>query len=190
MARKRRPPFVQEARKTHPAETVEIWFQDEARFGQKGSLTAIWARRGSRPVVVRQTRYENLYLFGAANPRTGESCALLLPWVNTEAMSRFLAELATQIPPGRHVVLVLDNAGWHCAKDLVVPPCLSLLFLPPYSPELNPIENLWAYLKAHFLSNRTFDDEAALLDAGTEAWNGLTPETIQSVCHRDWICCL
>lgn len=189
MARKRRPPFVRKAREDHPGETVEIWFQDEARFGQKGSLTAVWARRGSRPAVVRQTRYENIYLFGAANPRTGESCALLLPRVNTEAMNLFLAELAAQITPGRHVVLVLDNAGWHVAKDLETPPSLSLLPLPPYSPELNPIENLWGYLKSHYLSNRTFDDETALLDAGTEAWNNLTPEIIKSVCHRGWVDC-
>ena len=153
-------------------------------------MTGIWARRGTRPVVVRQTRYKNIYLFGAACPATGASHALLLPWANTRTMNLFLRTMAAEIEPGRHIVLALDRAGWHASKDLVTPPCISLLYLPPYSPELNPMENLWAYLKRRNLSNRTFDDEKDLLEAGTEAWCSLTPELVQSICHRSWLDCL
>lgn len=101
-------------------------------------------------------------------------------------MNLFLEELARQLTPGRRIILVLDGAGWHKSKALVVPENISLLFLPPYSPELNPMENLWDWLKRRFLCNRTFEDEQALLEAGTEAWQALTPELIKSICHRDW----
>jgi len=87
----------------------------------------------------------------------------------------------------KHVVLILDQAGWHVAKDLETPPNITLLHLPPYSPELNPAERLWAYLKSHYLSNRVFRDYEHLLSAGCQAWNALSEEKLQSICHTTWI---
>lgn len=102
-------------------------------------------------------------------------------------MNLFLRMVSEHVPADVQVVLVLDNAGWHVAKDLQVPPNISLLPLPPYSPELNPIERLWCWLKEHHLSNRVYADYDALLDAGSEAWNRLTQKRIQSVCQTAWL---
>lgn len=99
-------------RDRHPGQTVEVWVQDEARFGQQGTLTNVWADSGSRPTAVKQTEYQWLYLFGAVNPLTGESAALLTPTVNTDLMNAHLKMISRQIGPQRHVVLVLDQAGW------------------------------------------------------------------------------
>ena len=92
------------------------------------------------------------------NPVTGESCAIVTPTVCTALMNQHLAMIARQVGPTRHVVLVLDRAGWHVAKALAVPANVTLLYLPPYSPELNPTERVWAYWRSHYLSNRVYAD--------------------------------
>ena len=169
-----------------PNRDVEVWLQDECRFGQKGCLSHVWAPKGSRPVVPLQNEYEWVYLYGAVNPQTGESCARVLPWVNTEMMQIHLDAISEQVGPKRHVVLVLDNAGWHGSSRLELPDNISLLPLPPYSPELNPIERLWHWLKDHEFSNRVYPDYDDLLEAVSDMWNTLTRERIQSVCSCSW----
>ena len=121
---------------------VEIWFQDEARVGQQGTLTRLWVRCGTRPRVVRDTRYEWAYLFGAVCPARAVGAALVMPYANTETMNLHLQEIATAVAPGAHAVLVVDGAGWHGATALALPANLSIVTLPPYSPELNPVENV------------------------------------------------
>ena len=91
---------------------VEIWFQDEARVGQQGTLTRLWVRCGTRPRVVRDTRYEWAYLFGAVCPERAVGAALVMPYANTEAMNLHLQEIAAAVAPGAHAVLVVDGAGW------------------------------------------------------------------------------
>jgi hypothetical protein len=182
-----RPLFVQELRQKHPEKKVEVWFQDEARFGQQGTLTTVWADRGSRPSAVKQTEYDWIYVFAAVNPQTGDSSALLTPTVNTDYMNVHLDFISQQAGPNKHVVLVLDQAGWHVAKGLKVPENITLFHLPPYSPELNPIERIWAYLKSHYLSNRVFMDYDDLLQACQSAWNSMSEERLQSVCRTDWL---
>lgn len=142
----------------------------------------MWALRGSRPQAPRQTEYGYTYVFAAVCPATGDSVALVLPWANTEMMTWFLAELALAVPAGAHLVLVLDNAGWHRSHDLIVPGCISLLFLPPYSPELNPVERVWGHLKKRRLSNRVLVDEEAVVEACAEGWSGLGAERLKSLC--------
>ena len=168
---------------------VELWWQDEARVGQQGSLTYIWADKGSRPRAPRDQRYDWAYLFGAVCPARGIGAALVLPLVNAEAMNLHLAEISTQVAPGAHAVVTLDGAGWHQAGGrLVVPENISLLPLPPYSPELNPVENLWQFLRQNHLANRVFDTYTAIVDACCEAWNALTanPDRIRSIATREW----
>ena len=150
---------------------LEIWFQDEARVGQQGTTTRVWARRGTRPRAVRDTRYEWAYIFGAVCPRRGTGAGLVLPRADTEAMSLHLAEIAGMVAPGAHAVLVLDGAGWHRGDDLVVPPNLTLMKLPPYAPELNAAENVWEYLRKNKLANRLYDDYRHIVDACCQAWN-------------------
>jgi transposase len=160
---------------------------DEARFGQQGTLTNVWARRGSRPRAVRQTRYDWVYLYAAVEPATGESAALVAPYVNTGTMNAFLKILERERKAGEHFVLIMDQAGWHKSRDLKLPDGITALLLPPYSPELNPTENLWHYLRSHYLSNRSYEDYDALLAAGTDAYRKLTPEVIKSVCRCPYL---
>lgn len=161
---------------------VRVFFMDEARFGQQGTLTKIWARTGTRPTAVKQTRYEWVYLYAAVEPKTGASVALQAPHVNTGTMNVFLRMCSEELGPKDHAVLIMDQAGWHKARKLVVPENISILLLPPYSPELNPVERLWAYMRSHYLSNRAYENYKHLLDAGAQAWQKLTPERLRSVC--------
>src|SRR3954470_11051399 len=110
--------------------------QAEARIGQKGGLTHVWYQKGVRPRGMRQQGFASAYLFGAVCPGREAGVALVLPEVSTAAMGVFLAELARAVPAGRHAVLVLDRAGWHVSEELRVPPNLTLVHPPPYSPEL------------------------------------------------------
>lgn len=160
---------------------------DEARLGQQGTLTRMWAKKGSRPTAVKQTRYEWVYLYAAVEPATGASVALQAPEVNTATMSVYLRMVSAELGPKEHAVLIMDGAGWHKSKALRVPANITILILPPYSPELNPVERLWAYLRSHYLANRVYDNYQHLLDAGAEAWQQLTPEILSSVCACDYI---
>lgn len=160
---------------------------DEARIGQQGTLTRVWAATGSRPTAVRQTEYEWVYLWAAVEPASGASIAMITPTVNTELMNTFLHGLGQTLAPGEHAALVLDNAGWHVAKALVVPSNVTLLFLPPYSPELNPAERLWWWLRSHRLGNRIFTDYDDLLTTTNDAWLSLTEQTIKSLCACPWM---
>jgi hypothetical protein len=120
---------------------IEVWFQDEARVGQKGSLEYIWAPIGSRPPAVRDNRHDSVYLFGAICPSRAVGAAIIMPAANSEAMSEHLKEIGTQIVPGAHAVLVCDGAGWHQKGGrLKVPDNITLLPIPPYTPELNCME--------------------------------------------------
>lgn len=150
-------------------------------------MTHVWAERGSRPTVAKQTEYDWCYLYAAVNPVTGESSAMLAPTVNTDYMNEHLRFISEQAGPDKHVVLVLDQAGWHVAKKLQVPKNITIHCLPPYSPELNPVERVWAYLKSHYLSNRVYDDYEHLFAAGRHAWCALTESQLRSICCTKWI---
>jgi hypothetical protein len=167
---------------------IEVWFQDEARVGQQGTLTRIWARRGSRPRAPRDRRYAWAYLFGAVCPERAIGAGLVLPCANAEAMSLHLAEIGRHVAQGAHAVLVLDGAGWHTAGDLAVPDNLTLLPLPPCSPELNPVENIWQYLRQNQLSLRVWPDYDAIVDTCCQAWNALMamPDRLASITRREW----
>lgn len=167
---------------------LEVWFQDEARVGQQGTLARLWARKGTRPRAPKDCRYAWAYLFGAVCPARATGAALVMPFANTETMNLHLAEIAKAITPGAHALLVLDGAGWHSANGLDVPPNITLMTLPPYSPELNPVENVWQFLRQNRLANRVFENYGAIVDACCDAWNALlkTPERIASITSREW----
>jgi transposase len=167
---------------------VEIWFQDEARVGQQGTLTRVWARRGTRPRAPRDRRYAWAYLFGAVCPERAVGAGLVLPYANTKATGLHLAEIGRQVAPGAHAVVVLDGAGWHAAGGLAVPENLTLLPLPRYSPELNPVENVWEYLRQNKLGLRVWPDYDAIVATCCEAWNWLVaaPDRLASITRREW----
>jgi transposase len=171
----------------HTGKCLRWFVQDEARIGQQGTLTRVWAKTGSRPTAVRQTEYEWVYLWAAVEPATGAAVAMITPTVNTGLMNTFLAGLSGTLAPVEHAVLVLDNAGWHVARALCVPDNITLLFLPAYSPELNSVERLWAWLRSHQLANRVYADYEDLLRETDRAWLTLTEQILKSVCACPWI---
>ena len=166
-----------------------MWFQDEARVGQQGTLSYVWAPIGSRPARVRDCRPESAYLFGAICPARAVGAAIVMPWVSSEAMTLHLAEISKQVSASAHALLVCDGAGWHQpGVRLVVPDNITLLRLPPYAPELNSVENVWEYLRGNALSITVWESYTAIVDACCDAWNGLMKdaERITSLTTRDW----
>ena len=145
--------------------------------------------RGSRPRALRQTKYEWLYVIGAVCPQTGQSVGLLSPTINTNMMSSFFEQFAAEVSSNIHVVMVWDQAGFHTSKNLKIPANVTIVPLPPYSPELNPVENLWHYLRSHYWSNRIYADYDALRIAACDAWQQvcLEPAMLRSICHCPYI---
>jgi transposase len=135
-----------------------------------------WYQRGVRPPGIADQRYESVYLFAACRPGTDQAFALALPEATTASMGLFLERFAQELGPGVHAALVLDRAGWHGSRRLTVPGNITLLPLPAYSPELNPVERVWLYLRERFLSHRVLDGYTAVLDAACRAWNALAAE--------------
>jgi len=181
--------MVEAIAKEHPDQPIELWFQDEMRVGQKGTLTRVWAAHGQRATAPRDLRFGYAYLFGAVCPERDTGAAIVMPMINVAAMNEHLAEIGRCVRPGAHAVLVLDGAGWHPRAGLAVPDNLSLLFLPPYSPELNPAEELWHELRRHFLANRLIDTVDQLIDACCDAWSAVLrrPGFIRSVTGFSWL---
>ena len=149
----------------------------------------MWAPRGSRPSAFKQTEYAWVYLFAAVCPATGATHEWLMPYVNTEAMNLFMRTFSESLAKDVHAVMILDQAGWHRSKTLSVPDNVTLLYLPPKSPELNPSEWPWRECRQKYLSNRVYPTEADLYSAVEDAWMKLTsnPADIQSLCGFDWI---
>ena len=174
-------------KEAHSGKRIEVWQQDEARIGQQGTLTRVWGQTNSRPTAVRQTEYEWAYLYAAVNPLTGASSALIASTVNTQYMNKHLAFISREAGPDVHVVLVLDQAGWHVAKALEVPTNMTRLHLPPYSPELNGSERIWGFLRSHYLSNRVFKDYDELFESLKRAWNSLDVERLKTLTRAEWI---
>lgn len=173
----------------HPGKRLRVYFQDESRFGQQGTNTNVWAQRGSRPTAVRQTEYQYLWVIGAVCPETGHAEGLLSPKLNTDIINLFLGQFSETIPDGEHAVMIWDGAGFHTAKKLKVPENITLVQLPPYSPELNPMENLWHYLKSHYWSNRSYEDYDGLEEAAMTAWQTavLNEDLMRTVCAAPYL---
>ncbi len=177
-----------EVRAAHPGKRIELWWQDEARIGQKNKLTRRWARRGTRPRAPHDQRTAWAYLFGAICPAEGKGAGLVMPFCDTEAMQAHLAEISAMVARDAHAALLLDQAGWHLAGALVVPANITLLPLPPRSPELNPVENVWQFMRDNWLSNRVFAGYDDIVAHCCAAWNDLIdqPWRIRSIGRRSW----
>ena len=149
----------------------------------------IWWKRGERPPGLLDQRYASAYIYAAIEPGTDNAFALILPDANGAGMQTFLDAFAETIGKDEHVALVLDGAGWHSGKTLRVPGNITLVPLPPYSPELNPVERVWLYLKERFLSLRLHNDYTAIVAAAAKAWKRLCKQTgrLASLTAYPWI---
>ena len=163
--------------------------QDEARVGNKGRVCHRWWRRGERAPRTRQIGYQWAYIFSAVRPDTGDDVTLVMPSVNAKVMDLFLAHFADTLDQDAHAVMMCDGAGWHDERALTVPDNVTLALLPPYSPELNPVERVWLYLRERFLSLRVLDDTVAIIDACCQAWIDLIaePDRMRTLCAYPWI---
>ncbi len=167
---------------------IELWWQDEARIGQKNKITRRWAKRGTRPSAPKDQRTKSAYIFGAICPARGVGAALVLPRCNTQAMQWHLDEISSQVMPGALAILIVDQAGWHTTGKLVIPPNITLLLLPPRSPELIPVENIWQFMLDNWLSNHVFKLYEDIVALCCDAWNELIkqPWKIMSIGQRKW----
>jgi len=163
-------------------------FQDEARFGRISRRCYCWAKFPLRPTVKAMLTHQYVYAYAAASIPQGNVDSLVLPAVNSTCMAIFLAEISKRYP-NDNIVMVLDGAGWHKSLSMPIPDNIRLLSLPPYSPELNPVEHLWDELREKHFYNRAFDSLDALEDHLVEALCMLenNPSLVQSICNWDWI---
>lgn len=159
-----------------------------ARIGQKNKITRRWALRGTRPRAIHDQRTKWAYIFGAICPERGVGAALVMPYADTDAMQAHLAEISAMVEADAHAVLVLDQAGWHTTARLIVPDNITLVPLPPRSPELNPVENIWQFVRDNWLSNRVFQSYDDIVAHCCEAWNELMeqPWRVRSIGKRTW----
>jgi len=166
---------------------VRLMFQDEGRFGLLGKPRRCWAPVGVRPVVGARLVRKFSYVFAAVSPHDGVMDSLILPWVNAQTMSLFLSTVA-QRHPDEFVVMVMDQAGWHIARELEVPENMRLVLLPPYSPEINPAEHIWDALREDCIGNTVFnslDTADKALSAGLLSFE-LNPFRMQSLTGFKW----
>jgi transposase len=162
-------------------EDEELWFFDESRFGTHSKIGHGWFKTGIRTPVKIKLGYKNFYLYSAASPKTGKEFTLLLPKVNIDCMNIFLREFA-KVNLERKITIVMDGAGWHKSDKLIIPKNIRIIILPSYSPELNPTEKLWQYIKDHTIKNRIYKTICELENVVCEFVKTLTPEIIKSIC--------
>jgi transposase len=157
------PVTLADERRAYPEAAVELWSSDEHRVGLQPILKVVWAPKGQRPAAVVRPRYEWLYVVAFVHPEGGETSFWLVPAINAAIFSALLFAFAEERGVGAHkrLLLVLDQAGWHGADAVEVPEGMTLVFLPPYSPELQPAEHLWE-LTDEPLANRCFESMSEL----------------------------
>jgi len=170
---------LKELRENNPDKTI-LYF-DESRFGTKTKTGLGWFIKGSRTAISVKLGFKNFYLYSAINSDNGNNFSLIMPNVDTECMNSFLNELSREIK--EDVILIMDGAGWHKSKHLAVPENIKITILPPYCPELNPVERLWQHIKDNTIKNKVFDTLQNLEDEICEFVKNLTNETVKSVCR-------
>lgn len=167
---------------------LRVMFQDEARFGRISDCCYCWAKFPMRPTVKAMLTHQYVYAYGAVSILDGAFDSLVLPHVNSECMAIFLREIAGRYP-NDNIVMILDGAGWHKSQSMPIPDNIRLLLLPPYSPELNPVEHLWDELREKHFYNQAFDSLDALEDQLVTGLRSLEldRQRVDSICAWEWI---
>lgn len=175
------PKVIDTVKSENPNKKVIVYYEDESRYGQKTITTGVWSPKGNRPEYKNENGFLNSWIYGAINIETGQRYGLVLPNLNSENMQIFLKSFSKTIKRSEHVLLILDGSKAHNNNKLIIPNNITLNFLPPYSPQLNPIERLWSYLKRNYLSFKLYKKIEDIIQAGIEAWNQLNHEIVKSI---------
>lgn len=165
---------------------LEVMFFDESRFGTHSKIGHGWFTRGSRTQIKFSMGFKNFYVYSAVNSNSGNDFSLVMPYVDTQCMNIFLDKLAKQSPNTQYLI-VMDGASWHRSYHLNIPANIEIMYLPPYSPELNPVERLWNYVKQHTIKNKFYDSLAGLERAVCDFLRQIKSETIQSICSCSYM---
>lgn len=160
----------------------DIFFFDEGRFGLMPYIGKCWSLKGVKPFSKVKPGYKNFYIYSSVSSHTGEAFSL----ANTEMMNQYLAEFGKHYST-KKLFMVLDQAGWHKSKDLKVPRNIELIYLPPYSPELNPVERLWLWLRRHVCKNKVFESIEFLMDELSLVLQNITKEKINTLCKCNYL---
>lgn len=167
---------------------INLWAQDEARFGRMNNLKRCWAPPGVRPVVHLQRVREYIYVFSVTSPWTGDSFSLILPLCNTNSMTMFLQQFSEQYSNFRNIIIV-DRATWHVTKKLPQFDNIRFIFLPPGSPELNPAEHLWDHIREKYFANKIYDSIDEVEDHMIKALKNIAndKQPIKSLVGFNWL---
>ena len=166
--------------------TAHLLFFDESRFGTHSKIGHGWFEIGSRTQIHISLGFKNFYVYSAVSNLNGFNFNLIMPNVDSQCMNVYLSELSKALH-GENIILVLDGAGWHRSVTLIIPDNIKLVYLPPYSPELNPVERLWAYMKYHLIRNRIYSSLSALEEAVLNFIRVLTNDVVKSICSCDYL---
>lgn len=161
-------------------------FQDEAGFGRINKPKYCWCKKKTRPAVPCHHIREYRYVYGAVEPATGESYFLVMPYCNTENMNTFLKNLSMNYA-NDEIVLACDGAAWHKSNSLEIPENIHPVFIPPYTPEMNPIEQIWKEIRTKGFKNEAFNSLADVVERLCKTISNLSNDTVKSITAREWI---
>lgn len=164
----------------------EVFFFDESRFGTHSKIGHGWFRKGSRTTVNVKLGFENFYVYSAVNPKSGEDFSLIFPYANSDCLNVYLDEFSEHLGD-RKVLFILDGAGWHKANQLKVHPNIEFVLLPPYSPELNPVERFWQFIKNNTIKNQVYKTLKGIEDEVSQFLKGLNNDVTASVCNTNYL---
>ncbi len=178
--------FIEVNRESTPYKNVKLMFEDEAGFGRINKPKYCWCRKRIRPSVPCHHIREYRYAYGAVEPLTGDSCFLVLPYSNTVCMNVFLSELSNQFSEAI-IILVCDGAAWHRSNSLIIPENIRIIYLHPATPEMNPIEQIWTWIRRHGFKNEVFHTLEKVVERLCETIRSLSISIIKSITGRNWI---
>ena len=161
-------------------------FQDEAGYGRINKPKSCWCRKGHRPRVPCHHIREYRYAYGAVEPRTGDSFFMVMPYCNTDCMNVYLAELSKAYSDDI-ILMICDGARWHDSRGLRVPENIHIAHIPPYTPEMNPIEQIWKEIRKRGFRNEIFPTLEKVIDRLCDVIRNLPASVIQSITGRQWI---
>jgi len=169
-----------------PESHIRLMFEDEAGFGRINEPSYCWAPRGVRPIVPCHMIREFVQVYGAIDPISGDDCFIIAPKCDTACMNAFLSVLSRQLDKD-YALLCLDNAGWHKSKGLIIPDNIRLFYLPPRTPEMNPIEQLWSEVRKDGFKNNLYKTLTLLVEQLCVSLNSIPNSLVISVSARNWI---